>query len=111
MVSPSAEPFLGSEVGDGPALDDNLQPRLVTVFEVDGQPVGGREARGGAPFGGRERGAHVVQQRFVMSRMGGKFVPSAFAPVAMITDCPAINRGVDATVPIVPGLVSEIVVP
>jgi hypothetical protein len=23
MVSPSAEPFLGSEVGDGPALDEN----------------------------------------------------------------------------------------
>ena len=33
------------------------------------------------------------------------------SPVAMITDCPAIKRGVDATVPIVPGLVSEIVVP
>ena len=33
------------------------------------------------------------------------------APVAMMTDCPAIKRGVEATVPIVPGLVSEIVVP
>jgi hypothetical protein len=33
------------------------------------------------------------------------------APVAMIADCPAISRGVDATVPIVPGLVNEIVVP
>ena len=33
------------------------------------------------------------------------------APVAMMRDCPAIKRGVEATVPSVPGLVSEIVVP
>ncbi len=35
----------------------------------------------------------------------------SIAPVAMITDWPAIKRGIEATVPIVPGLVSEIVVP
>ena len=35
----------------------------------------------------------------------------SIAPVAMITDCPAIRRGIDATVPMVSGFVSEIVVP
>ena len=32
-------------------------------------------------------------------------------PVAMIALCPDIRRGVDATVPIMPGFVSDIVVP
>src|SRR3712207_2171944 len=34
----------------------------------------------------------------------------SIAPVAMMTDCPAIRRGVEATVPMVPGFVSETVV-
>ena len=35
----------------------------------------------------------------------------SIAPVAMMTHCPAIRRGFEETVPIVPGLVSEMVVP
>ena len=33
------------------------------------------------------------------------------APVAMIAPCPGIRRGIEPTVPTVPGLVSEIVTP
>ena len=33
------------------------------------------------------------------------------APAPMIAPCPAISRGTECTVPMVPGLVSEIVTP
>ena len=35
----------------------------------------------------------------------------SIAPTPMIVPCPAISRGTECTVPMVPGLVSEIVVP